>query len=52
MGDGGYLVSNVDVVLDDVMVDEEYNVDGTKEGKDCIGKLTDIVMFLEGKMNA
>jgi len=52
LDDGGYLVSNVDVVLDDVMVDEEYNVDAMKEGKDCIGKLTDIVMFLEGKMNA
>jgi len=52
LDDGGYLVSNVDVVLDDVMVDEEYNVDGAKEGKDRIGKLTDIVMFLEGKMNA
>jgi len=52
LDDGGYLVSNVDVVLDDVMVDEEYNVDRMKEGKDHIGKLTDIVMFLEGKMNA
>ena len=52
LDDGGYLVSNVDVVLDDVMVDEEYNVDAMKEGKDRIGKLTDIVMFLEGKMNA
>ena len=50
LDDGGYLVSNVDVVLDDVMVDED--VDAMKEGKDRIGKLTDIVMFLEGKMNA
>ena len=48
--EGGYLVSNVDVVLDDIGADEETS--GVAEGKDRIGKLTDIVMFLEGKMNA
>ena len=51
--EGGYLVSNVDdVVLDDYddEVDESGEID--MKGKDRIGKLTDIVMFLEGKMNA
>ena len=52
--EGGYLVSDVDnVVMDDDDSDEEEQEGGTlgKEGG-RIEKLTDIIMFLEGKMNA
>lgn len=45
--EGEYLVSDVDVVLDD----EEEDAEGMKE-ENRIEKLTDIVMFLEGKVNA
>mmetsp|Transcript_37470 Transcript_37470/g.79042 ORF Transcript_37470/g.79042 Transcript_37470/m.79042 type:complete len:325 (-) Transcript_37470:243-1217(-) len=45
--EGGYLISDVDVVSED---DDDEVVDEKEE--DHIGKLTDIVMFLEGKMNA
>ena len=51
--EGKYLVSDVDVVLDedDVMGGiADDTMGGEKENR--IEKLTDIVMFLEGKMNA
>ena len=46
----GYLVSDVDVVPDDDNVEEDKRED--EKEVDRIGKLTDVVMFLEGKMNA
>ncbi len=52
--EGGYLVSGVDnVVIDDEDSDEREQEGGTlgKEGG-RIKKLTEIIMFLEGKMNA
>mmetsp|Transcript_14061 Transcript_14061/g.25389 ORF Transcript_14061/g.25389 Transcript_14061/m.25389 type:complete len:231 (-) Transcript_14061:185-877(-) len=48
--EGDYLISDVDVVLDDE--EEDIMVGVVEKDEDRIGKLTDIVMFLEGKMNA
>ena len=50
--EGEYLISDVDVVLDDDSSVEEGRGNGVLEGGDRIGKLTEVVMFLEGKMNA
>jgi hypothetical protein len=53
-GKGGYLVSDDDgLACDDFSVEEEDN-EMSKRGKDdnCIENLTNIVMFLEEKLNA
>jgi len=48
--EGGYLISDADAVTDDE--EEDSLLMGAEKEEDRIGKLTDIVMFLEGKMNA
>ena len=50
---GGYLVTDVDDVIDHDDCDEEKQEGGTLgEEAGRIERLTDIIMFLEGKMNA
>jgi len=47
--EGGHLVSNADVVLEDE--DDDDCIEGAQE-ENRVDTLTDIVMFLEGKVNA